>query len=326
MNRVPAIDLAPFLSGRDREAVVRDFRVACEQIGFVVVRGHGLPEQLLASAFTQSLSFFALPPEVKRQSTPGVARQQRGYHGLATRNLGRTLGADVPPDLRESFFLGPIDDHRTHYAFIPEAAASYAPNILPEQPAGFAATMIQLYRGFERLSRDLLRVFALALALPETWFADKIGRHFSIMSSHHYPPLLEQPRPGQLRTGAHTDFGAMTILAMTDAAGGLEVRMPNGAWAPVVAKPHELVINLGDMMVRWTNGRWASTVHRVANPPIISLAANRRQSIGYFMHPDYDAPIRCIPTCVADGKIPRFPEISAGMHIRNKIEQSHNEG
>jgi isopenicillin N synthase-like dioxygenase len=323
MDKVPAIDLAPFLSGGDRAAVVREFRDACEQIGFVVVCGHGLPARLIDSAFAQSLAFFAQPAEVKRQATPSIAGQQRGYHGLATRNLGRTLGADVPPDLRESFFLGPIDDHRAHYGFIPEAAASYAPNILPEQPTGFSATMIELYRGFERLSQDLLRVFALALELPETWFADKIGRHFSIMSSHHYPPLQEQPRPGQLRTGAHTDFGAMTILAMTDAAGGLEVRMPDGRWTPVVARPHELVINLGDMMARWTNGRWASTVHRVANPPVISLAESRRQSIGYFMHPDYDAPIRCIPTCVLDGAAPRFPEISAGMHIHNKIAQSH---
>ena len=323
MDKVPAIDLAPFLSGGDRAAVVRDFRAACEQIGFVVVCGHGLPDRLVEHAFAQSLAFVAQPAEVKRAATPTVAGQQRGYHGLATRNLGRTLGADVPPDLRESFFLGPIDDHRAHFAFIPEAAASYAPNILPEQPAGFSATMIELYRGFERLSQDLLRVFALALELPETWFADKIGRHFSIMSSHHYPPLQEQPRPGQLRTGAHTDFGAMTILTMTDATGGLEVRMPDGAWSAIVAQPHELVINLGDMMARWTNGRWASTVHRVANPPVVNLAESRRQSIGYFMHPDYDAPIRCIPTCVTDGTTPRFPEITAGMHIRNKIEQSH---
>ena len=109
--------------------------------------------------------------------------------------------------------------------------------------------------------------------------------------------------------------------------------MPPAAWksacpmapgSPVVARPDELVINLGDMMARWTNGRWASTVHRVANPPVINLAtASRRQSIGYFMHPDYDAPIRCIPTCVEDGTAPRFPEITAGMHIRNKIAQSH---
>jgi len=324
MGQVPAIDLAAFLSGRDQATAVREFRTACEQIGFVVICGHGLPQRLIDRAFAQSLAFFELPPGIKRQATPTIAGQQRGYHGLATRNLGRTLGADVPPDLRESFFLGPIDDHRAHYASLPEAVASYAPNILPEQPPDFAATMIALYRGFQRLSQDLLRVFALALELPETWFADKIGRHFSIMSSHHYPPLEEPPRPGQLRTGAHTDFGAMTILAMTDAAGGLEVRMPAGAWVAVVARPNELVVNLGDMMARWTNGRWASTVHRVANPPVVNLAESRRQSIGYFMHPDYDAPIRCIPTCVDPGTAPRFPEITAGAHIRNKIAQSHN--
>ncbi len=323
MDRVPAIDLAPFLSGRGRDAVVDDFRDACARIGFVVVSGHGLPDGLLAEAFARSRDFFEQSLADKLRAAPPVPGRQRGYHGMATRNLGKTLGADVPADLRESFFIGPIDDQRAHYAGIPEAAESYAPNVLPATPPGFTATMTTLYRGFERLSADLLRVFALALELPEAWFADKIGRHFSVMSSHHYPPLREQPLPGQLRTGAHTDFGAMTILAMTDAAGGLEVRMPDGSWSPVVARPGELVINLGDMMARWTNGRWASTVHRVANPPVIDLAVSRRQSIGYFMHPDYDAPIRCISTCVGAGEQPQFPEISAGLHIRTKIEQSH---
>ena len=151
---IPAIDLAPFLSSRDREAVVRGTfgwhanRSALSSSAGTVCRSNCSP-----APSHSRCPFFALPPEVKRRSTCGVARQQRGYHGLATRNLGRTLSADVPPDLRESFFLGPIDDHRTHYAFIPEAAASYAPNILPAQPAGFAATMIELYRGFECLSR-----------------------------------------------------------------------------------------------------------------------------------------------------------------------------
>lgn len=321
MDRVPAIDLAPFLDGSDRDSVVEAFRDACERIGFVVISGHGMPDGLIASAFAQSLAFFQSPPETRLAAAPPVPGRQRGYHGLATRNLGKTLGLDVPPDLRESFFLGPIEDHRA--VFPPEAAESYAPNVLPTDPAGFADTMVALYRGFERLSADLLRVFALALRLPETWFAPMIGRHFSVMSSHHYPPLLEQPKPGQLRTGAHTDFGAMTLLAMTGGTGGLEVRMPDGTWSPVIAGPDQLVINLGDMMARWTNGRWASTVHRVANPPVLNLAQSRRQSIGYFMHPDYDAPIRCIPTCLKPGEAPRFPEVTAGMHIRAKIEASH---
>jgi len=323
MDRVPAINLAPFLSRRDPDAVVRGLRDACERIGFVVISGHGLPNALLPRAFARSRAFFERPVEEKYQAAPSVPGRQRGYHGFATRNLGKTLGADVPPDLRESFFIGPLDDHRAYFAALPDAGESYAPNVLPIEPPGFADTMVELYRAFERLSEDLLRVFALALELPETWFNDKIGRHFSVMSSHYYPPLQEQPRPGQLRTGAHTDYGAITILAMTEAAGGLEVMMPDGAWSPVTARPDELVINLGDMMARWTNGRWASTLHRVANPPVVNLAESRRQSIGYFMHPDYDAPIKCIPTCLAEGAAPCFLEITVGMHIRRKIEQSH---
>lgn len=323
MDRVPSIDLTPFRLNTHREPVIDDVRAACEQIGFLVISGHGIEESLLAEAFTQSRAFFDQPSLEKRRAAPPVARRQRGYHELASRNLGKTMGVDVPPDLRESFFLGPIDDHRAHYADSVEATESYAPNVLPETPPGFTPTMISLYRSFERLSGDLLRLFACALELPELWFADKIDRHFSIMSTHHYPPLTEQPRPGQLRTGAHTDFGAMTILAMTDAAGGLEVLMPNGTWSGVTAGPGELVINLGDMMARWTNGRWASTVHRVVNPPVINLAESRRQSIGYFMHPNDDAPIACIPTCRLPGVGSRFPETTAGRHIRMKIAQSH---
>lgn len=323
MDRVPSIGLAPFREGTDRQSVIDDVRTACEQIGFLVISGHGIDDGLLAQAFAQSRTFFDQPLSEKRQSAPPVPRRQRGYHELASRNLGKTMGVDVPPDLRESFFFGPIDDHRAHYANLAEATESYAPNVLPETPPDFTPTMIALYRSFERLSEDLLRIFACALELPEMWFADKIDRHFSIMSTHHYPPLTEQPRPGQLRTGAHTDFGAMTILAMTDATGGLEVLMPNGTWSGIVAGREELVVNLGDMMARWTNGRWASTVHRVVNPPVINLAESRRQSIGYFMHPNDDAPIACIPTCRLEGGGSRFDEITAGRHIRMKIAQSH---
>ena len=316
MDRVPVIDISS-------ASAVSRVREACEAIGFLIVAGHGLPEGLLPRAFAESLAFFQADDEVKRAAAPPVPRLQRGYHGLATRNLGKTLGLDLPPDLRESFFLGPIDDHRARF---PNAGDSYALNVLPEKPAGFTETMVALYRGFEELSDRLLRVFALALGLREDWFADKTRRHFSVMSSHHYPPLREPPLPGQLRTGPHTDFGAMTILAMTGGQGGLEVRMPSGDWSPVTAGSDELVINLGDMMARWTNGKWASTVHRVVNPPAIDLAASRRQSIGYFMHPDYDAPIRCIPTCLAPGTTALYPEISAGEHIRAKIEASHKTG
>ena len=322
---VPVIDIGPFRTGdpAGRRAVAGAIAEVCERIGFLVIAGHGLADSVLQRGFAATREFFDLPQAEKDRWHPTGPSRQRGYHAFATRGLAYTLGEESPPDLRETLFLGPVDDHRAYYAGLPEAATSYAPNILPDRPPGVADAVVDLYRAFEHLSNDLLRLFAVALELPEEHFVEQSRRHFSIMSCHHYPALAAPPLPGQLRTGAHTDFGAMTILAMTDALGGLEARLPDGSWYPVQPGPGELVVNLGDMMARWTNDRWASTLHRVVNPPGLGMAASRRQSIGYFMHPDYEARIECLPTCLAPGEKPRHPTITAGEHIRLKIEKSH---
>lgn len=323
---VPAIDIAPFLKGypAGKQQVTEEVRNACRDIGFLVIKNHGLSLSTLEDAFRLSRGFFDLPQDRKDAVHPTGPSKQRGYHGFASRGLANTLGIAAPPDLRESVFLGPIEDHRPHYQHIENAAVSYWPNTLPTDPAGVDDGLIALYRAFEALSGDLLRIFALALEMPEQHFADKIDRHFSILSCHHYPALTEPPEPDQLRTGPHTDFGALTILAMTTEKGGLEVQMPDGSWAGVVAGHGELVVNLGDMMARWTNDRWKSTLHRVANPPELADAMSRRQSIGYFMHPNYDALIECFPTCRDASSDPLYPAITAGEHIAEKIARSHS--
>jgi len=322
---IPVIDLAPFLAG-DRaykQAVARAVARICEEIGFLIVSGHGIPEPVIEAAFSASRDFFDQDQRDKDQWHPVGPARQRGYHALATRGLANTLDKSVPPDLRETVFLGPVDDHRAHYERLPEAATAYAENIYPDRPATFSPALTALYRAYERLSSDLLRIFAVALGLAENDFADKMDRHFSILSSHHYPPLSEPPRTGQLRTGAHTDFGAFTILAMTDATGGLEALSPRGAWVPVMPPQGALVVNLGDMMARWTNDRWKSTLHRVVNPDRLGAWESRRQSIGFFAHPNFDAEIKCIETCLAPGENPRYPPITAGGHIALKIAKSH---
>jgi isopenicillin N synthase-like dioxygenase len=321
---VPTIDIGPFLDGdiAARRSIAGQVAETCERTGFLIIAGHGFPVDLLARAQAQLLSFFDLPEDVKNRWHPTGPSRQRGYHGFATRGLAYTLGQQTPPDLRETVFLGPVDDHRAYYAGMPEAATSYAPNLIPTEPAGLESTLVALYRAYERLAEDMMRVFAAALRLPEAFFDGVLARHFSIMSCHHYPVLTRPPLPGQLRTGAHTDYGAMTILAATDAEGGLEVRLPDGSWAGVTPRAGEFVVNLGDMMARWTNARWASTLHRVVNPPL-GRAQSRRLSIGMFVHPNYDQRIECVPTCVAPGEEPRYPAITAGEHIKRKIERSH---
>lgn len=312
MSAVPTIDIS-------RHGIAGEVARTCRETGFLIISGHGFPLGLLERAQRELFAFFDLSAEAKNRWHPSGASKQRGYHGFATRGLAYTLGEQTPPDLRESVFLGPVDDHRAYYAGLPEAATSYAPNVIPDV---LEATLIPLYREYERLARVMMRVFAAALALPEGYFDGTLDRHFSIMSCHYYPVLEKPPLPGQLRTGAHTDYGAMTILAATDAEGGLEVRMPDASWAGVRPKPGEFVVNLGDMMARWTNERWASTLHRVVNPPL-GMAQSRRLSIGMFVHPNYDQRIECVPTCLAAGEKPRYPVITAGEHIKRKIERSH---
>lgn len=324
---VPTIDIGPFLDNdpRAKDDIARQVAETCERIGFLIISGHRFPADLFERAKTQLFAFFDLPEDTKNRWHPTGPSKQRGFHGFATRGLAHTLGQKTPPDLRETVFLGPVDDHRAYYAGMPEAATSYAPNLIPTEPPGLDTTLIALYRAYERLAEDMMRLFGAALRLPEGYFDGVLARHFSILSCHHYPVLAEPPLPGQLRTGAHTDYGAMTLLAATDAQGGLEVTLPDGSWAAVQPRPGEFVVNLGDMMARWTNDRWTSTLHRVVNPPVGS-AQSRRLSIGMFVHPNYDQSIACVPTCVAPGARPHHGAITAGEHIKRKIEASHAVG
>lgn len=321
---IPSIDIAPFLAGdpAGKKRVAEAVADACERVGFLVISGHGLSQETLDRAIGLGFDFFDLPQAEKDRFHPAGKARQRGYHRVATRNLASTLGAKTPPDLRESVFLGPVDDHSGHYAHLPAAKTAYAANIYPDVPDGFDGALVDLYRAFERLSVDLIRIVAAALELDERTFVPLLERHFSIFGMHHYPVLDSAPEAGQLRAGAHTDFGAMTILAMTEGRGGLEARMPDGRWAPVLPKRGDLVVNLGDMLERWTNDRWVSTLHRVVAPDT-GDTRSRRMSIGYFVHPNFDAEIRCVPTCLGSGEAPRYPTITAGEHIRQKIDASH---
>ncbi len=321
-HEIPTIDISPFLAGDagDKAGVAAEIASAAQSIGFVVLTGHGIPQSLLETAFSKGFEFFDLADDEKAKWHPSGPAKQRGYHGMATRGLSATLGKDAPKDLRESLFLGPVEDHAASFAHIPEAATAYAPNIMPDTPTGLNSSLLDLYRAFETLSANILRIFAVAANMPEEHFTPLIQKHFSIMSVHHYPALTEPPLPGQLRTGAHTDYGALTILAMTTANGGLEVER-DGEWVAVTPPDGALVVNLGDMMQRWTNGKWVSTMHRVVTPENLHDAMSRRISIGYFMHPDYDAKIECLASCEGSGA--QYPPITAGDHIRLKIEASH---
>jgi isopenicillin N synthase-like dioxygenase len=320
---IPIIDIGPFRTGTAamKAAVSAQVADACENIGFFCITNHGIPEDAFLDAFTVSRAFFDLPLDEKRRYTPVGEVAPRGYAAMETKGLAATLDAAVPKDLREQFMLGTLAPMPRALVGLPGAAGCYAPNIWPEDPASYREIFTTLYRRCETLADTLMRIFARGLDLPEEYFTDKIDHHFSVLGSNHYPELEHDPLPGQLRVGAHSDFGSLTILAPTEAQGGLQVKMADGRWIDVNPIPGCLIINLGDMTARWTNDRWKSTLHRVVNPPDGAGVRSRRQSIAFFCHPNYDAEIRCIESCASPGVPPKYPPIMAGEHMRIKMQK-----
>jgi len=156
--------------------------------------------------------------------------------------------------------------------------------------------------------------------MDKHYFDDKVDRHITNFSVLHYPEQAKPPLPGQLRAGAHTDYGSLTILKPDNAPGGLQVQK-DGNWIDVPTLPGTFVVNLGDLMAEWTNDRWVSTLHRVVNPPRDKAVGSRRLSMAFFHQPNYDAVIECLPTCSSAERPPHYGKTTSGEHVWMKINK-----
>ncbi len=321
---VPVLDLSPYYDAAStpaqRQGLAREIDRACRETGFLVVTGHQVPPRTVQAAFAAAFRFFDAPEDLKRSTMPRDGRV-RGYTPMGRLALARSLGAESPTDLSERFRLGAFGFPEDEY-HASRANGCFAPNIWPDDPAGFRWALEAYYRAMELLSGDLMRLFALALDLPLQFFDKSIDRHISSLCINHYPALAGEPVPGQLRAGAHTDYGSLTIVAPTPAAGRLQVKTRSGAWAEIEPGPGAFVVNIGDLMAQWTNNRWVSTLHRVGNPAPGEAGSSRRISLVFFHQPNDDALIECIPTCLASGATPRFAPVTSGEHLRMKIQRT----
>jgi isopenicillin N synthase-like dioxygenase len=317
---VPIIDIAPFVGANEarKRALAEQVDTACYEVGFLIISGHGIAASLLDEAFTVSRAFFELPLSEKMRYEPAHKEANRGYTAVASRTLANTLDEATPPDLRERFSIGPLSDHGSGYRGQPGAEGMYQLNQWPARPERFQEVFTRLYREFEGLTARLMSIAAIALELPQDYFDDMIDRHFSACGSFNYPVPDSEPLPGQLRAGAHTDFGTLTILAIGAGQSGFQIKLPSGDWTGVVPAAGHLVVNVGDMMARWTNDRWRSTLHRVVNPPAEAGGGNSRQSIAYFGNPNYDAEVRCLDACAGTGNLPKYTPVLAGHHMYEK--------
>jgi isopenicillin N synthase-like dioxygenase len=305
---VPVIDLAPLLNGDAgaRQAVAEAIGRACTEIGFFSVVGHGVPADLVERTDAAARAFFDQPPEAKARVP--LRPNGAGYSPLQGEALAATRGQANPADLKESF----------------NAGADFSANVWPEAPDALRLAVTEYFQAMAGLAEALMQAFALALGLPADYFASHIDRPQSFLRVINYPAPATAPLPGQLRAGAHSDYGTLTILRSENVAGGLQVYSRAGEWLDVQVPPGALVINIGDMLMRWTNDRWVSTLHRVVNPPAAQASRSRRQSLVFFHNPNPDAVIACLPTCASPENPPRYPPVLAGEYLAEKARSAYN--
>jgi len=330
---VPVIDIGPFLRGDPggRDAVVRQWADAFETIGFATITGHGIDETLLDAIHDAALRFFDLDVATKRRcSFPGEQRSQ-GYVPMGVESVAQSMAAGTgaaeaaPADLCESLTFAFVD-REAGGPLHPADRAVFRPNRWPDEPAELRGLIETYFARVYGLAGDLMRLSALALDLPEDWFAATHDRMATNLRIVHYPNRAEDPLPGQLRYGAHTDYTGLTIVRQDDAPGGLQVQAPDGTWIDVAPVRGAFVVNAGDLLMRWTNHRWKSNVHRVANPPRDASGSTRRLSIVLFTGPNPEAVVECLPTCHGPGNPPRYGPIGSWDHLMERIRATMPEG
>lgn len=312
---IPVIDLTGLLHGpfETRCVVARQIGAACRDIGFFAVTNHDIPPQLVDRAFDQAIAFFALPVEEKSRIAIEQSTCHRGWFSVGGENLDPAK-QQYAGDFKEGIKIG--QDLPLNHSLVAAGVALHGPNQWPATPAEFVSTFREYYALMANLARALMRAFALALEMPEEYFDEFLTRPMATAGPLHYPAPVGPMTDAQLGAGAHTDFGALTILAQ-DANAGLQVRNAAGRWIDVPPLTGAFVVNVGDMMARWTNGLFASTVHRVIN-----TSGRDRYSIPFFFDPNYDAPVAVLPTCTSHDNPPRFAPTTGLEHLQEMINAS----
>lgn len=317
---IPVIDLASFRGGgaSERSVVGRQIDQACREVGFFSVIGHGVAPEVIERAHSAALAFFDLPLADRLGAAKPEPTYPYGYTPFSTEALNRSIGGSGSPDLKETYNVGPIGDPPRPLAAMTDDDERdvWSPTLWPPAMPQLRPALESYYRAMAELAAMVMDAFAEGLGLGSGWFEQLINQHSSALRLAHYPPLAEAPSPGLLRAGAHTDYGTLTILRL-DAEPGLQVQAVDGSWFDVDAPDGALVVNLGDLMQRWSNDHWRSTMHRVVVPA--DGHGRRRLTIPFFHNANWDARVECI---VADGEPARYQPVLAGAHLMAKFRST----
>ncbi|MBK8557005.1 MAG: isopenicillin N synthase family oxygenase [Lewinellaceae bacterium] len=307
---IPTVDLSQFVNGsaQDQAEFVNALGKAFHEVGFVAVKGHGVPKTLVDGFYAASKQFFALPVDTKRGYEIKGMAGQRGYTSFGTEHAKQSKVAD----LKEFFQIGqevPADH---------PLKAQYPDNVrVPEVPE-FYQHGKDLYQAFEKAGGQLLRAIAIHLELDPDYFEEKIKHGNSILRSIHYPPISQEPASA-IRAEQHEDINLITLLVGAS-AGGLQLLNSENEWVDIMPENDEFVINVGDMLQRLTNDYLKSTTHRVVNPPREEWHLPRL-SIPFFLHPVSAMDLSCLPICVTEDNPLHYEPITAGEYLDERLRE-----
>ncbi len=276
--------------------------------GFAIVRDHGISQALIERAEEKAKAFFALPEEVKRSYLIPGGGGARGYTAFGV----ETAKGAHAHDLKEFWHVGRelAAGHRYREVM--------GDNVWPAEVADFRDVFLELYDAFDAAGLKVLAAIARFLHVDEDYFADTVRDGNSVMRLLHYPPQ-EQATGNHIRAGAHEDINTITLLIGAEEA-GLELKTRDGSWLPVSPKAGELVVNIGDMLQRLTNGRLRSTSHRVVNPAP-DRASHARYSMPFFLHFRSDFLIEPLPGTVSPGEQPKWPVCTADEYLQERLRE-----
>ena len=308
---IPVVDLGPWFEGDEkvRQELARQLGDICQNVGFFYVRNHGVPQQRIADTFKAATRFFALPEDRKAAIHFTKARKQRGYIPLRAESSDPDARGDVKEALDFTFPTPPKDVNG------PAAFRMVGPNLWPSSLPGFRQTIEEYFQEMIALGRTLFEIFAVSLGLSPLTFRDKTDRPIAQLRLLHYPPQPEPVDPSYLGIGAHCDYECFTILAQGE-VGGLQVRNPVGEWIEAPSIPGTFVVNLGEMLARWTNDVFTATPHRVINS-----TGRERYSIPFFFGTNYDAVIESLETCCGPERPSRYPPVKAGHYLASRLQE-----
>ena len=305
-DSVASVSLAD--ADKDPKAFADELGNSFVEYGFAIVRDHGIPQELIDRAEQLSRQFFALPEEIKKKYLIPGSGGARGYTAFGI----ETAKGHQAFDLKEFWHVGRELPAGHKFREV------MADNIWPDEIPGFKETFLELYDAFDAAGVKVLRAIARFLKVDEEYFTDTVRDGNSVMRLLHYPAQTE-PTGNHIRAGAHEDINTITLLLGAEEA-GLELKTKDGRWIPVSPKPGELVINIGDMLQRLTNGVLRSTSHRVVNPTP-DRASHARYSMPFFLHFRPDFIIEALPGTVPPGEKPKWPPISSHDYLQERLRE-----